>query len=177
MPIIKTIIILIIYSFCCINIYNEQNIKKEKVFIETPLINIKKQEIEKPIGNIYINKININKPLYNINSKHNNIEENITILPGTIEPNQENSIIFLAAHSGPGDIAFFNDLDKLTINDEIVLTYNNIKYLYIVKDIWETSKDGNIEVIKENTNQLILTTCSKTSNTKQLIINCIKKES
>ena len=74
MPIIKTIIILIIYSFCCINIYNHQNLKKEKIFIETPLINIKKQEIEEPIGNIYINKININKPLYNINSTQNNIE-------------------------------------------------------------------------------------------------------
>lgn len=171
MAVIKTLIILIIYSFCCLNIYETNTARIKRNFIEVPLI-----KEEKPIGNIYIKKININKPLYNINSDKNNIEENITILPGTIGPDQKNSILFLAAHSGPDEIAFFDDLDQLKINDTIELTYNNIKYNYIIKDIWETKKDGSIEVIKEDSDQLILTTCSKNSN-KQLIINSTKIES
>lgn len=175
MHILKIVIIIILYSFCCINIYEENN-KKEKTFIETPLINIKNESIEQPIGNISIEKIKLNKPLYNINSKRNNIEENITILENSIEPSNNNSIMFLAAHSGPDPIAYFDNLDKLSINDIITLTYKNKKYYYIIKDIWETNKDGNIEVIKESSNQLILTTCSKNNN-KQLIINSIKKES
>lgn len=174
MHILKIVIIIILYSFCCINIYEENN-KPVKAYKEIPLINIKKEETEQPIGNISIKKINLNKPLYNINSKYNNIEENITILDNSIDPSNDNSIMFLAAHSGPDPIAYFDDLDKLNINDIITLTYNNKNYTYIIKDIWETNKDGNIEVIKEATNQLILTTCSKNNN-KQLIINSIKIE-
>lgn len=183
----KFILILIIYLFCCITIYNsnpQKNIEINNQEIipntipTTKINNIKIKEkitIEQPIGYLIINKINLNKPLYKISSPKNNIEENVTILKESIKPNEQNSIFFLAAHSGTGNIAFFNELDKLSINDEIILIYENIKYIYQVKDIWETTKDGNIEIIKEDKNQLILTTCSKTSQSKQLIINCIKK--
>lgn len=183
----KIIIILIIYSLCCITIYSnkpEKNIDINKQETKTNILpttktnNIKVQqyiEEEQPIGYIKINKINLNKPLYPITSSKNNIEENVTILKESNPPNNKDSIFFLAAHSGTGDIAFFNELDKLNTNDEIILIYENIKYVYQVKDIWETTKDGSIEVIKENNNQLILTTCSKSSQSKQLIINCTKK--
>ena len=54
---------------------------------------------------------------------------------------------------------------------------NNKQYIYIVKDIWEEPKNGYINVNKENKKQLILTTCSPTNSKKQLIVNCIEKES
>lgn len=89
-------------------------------------------------------------------------------------PDQENSIIFLAAHSGSGEIAFFNNLDKLIKKDKIILEYNNEIYYYEVTDIWEENKNGYIHVNKGETKQLVLTTCSKKKDT-QLIINCILK--
>ena len=176
---IKILFILLIYITICIIIYNKIPIKENTKTIENilneknsiPLIE------EKPIGEILIKKINLKQPIYNQTSKKNNIEENVTILNGSESPSQENSIMFLAAHSGQGNIAFFNNLDKLNINDIILLKYDNITYKYIVTNIWETKKDGNIEIIKENYQQLILTTCSKQNKKKQLIINCKKIES
>lgn len=182
---IKLYTLLIIYILCCICIYYSpktvtKNIKTKttnEIKIIESIENKLVIEEEKPIGKLIIKKINLEKQLYEITSKKNNIEENVTILNGSIEPNKNNSIFFLAAHSGPGDIAFFNDLDKLNINDKILLEYKNSNYIYQVKDIWETKKDGNIEINKEVNNQLILTTCSKKDEHKQLILNCIKIES
>ena len=62
-----------------------------------------------------------------------------------------------------------------TLDDEIILNYKKITYIYKITKIWEIEKTGTISVEKENSTQLILTTCSKTSQSKQLIINCIKK--
>ena len=89
-------------------------------------------------------------------------------------PDKENSIIFLAAHSGRGEIAFFDDLDKLIEKDIITLEYNNELYSYEVTDIWEENKNGYIHINKGKNKQLILTTCSKKKD-KQLIINCVLK--
>lgn len=131
---------------------------------------------EKPIAKLIINKIKLNEYLYNINSNENNIEKHVTILENSIFPNNSNSIVFIAAHSGTGKIAYFNNLDKLEINDSIKFIYNNKTYTYIVKDIFEENKNGYININKEFEDQLVLTTCSKNKN-KQLIVNCIKKES
>lgn len=129
------------------------------------------------IGNIIIEKINLNKVLYPIDDSRNNIEENVTILKESKSPEEKNTAIFLAAHSGTGEIAFFNDLNKLNINDEIKLNYNSKNYTYIIEEIYDLDKTGEIIVENKNTNQLILTTCSTTNSKKQLVINSIIKES
>ena len=64
-----------------------------------------------PIGRLIIEKIKLDQALYDINSPNNNVEENVTILKGSSLPTNNKGIIFLAAHSGTGDIAYFNDLD------------------------------------------------------------------
>lgn len=128
------------------------------------------------IGNIVIDKIYLDMPLYNIESPKNNIEENITILKESILPPNKNSIIILAAHSGTSKISYFNDLNKLNINDTISLKINNINYTYQIKDIYKQKKNGYININKEEKNQLILTTCDPENDKYQLIINCIKKE-
>ena len=91
-------------------------------------------------------------------------------------PDKKNSIMYIAAHSGDGKIAYFNDLDKLKTNDEITIIYKNKKYIYSVKNIWEENKNGYIHINRENEKQLILTTCSKTKKNKQLVINSTLKE-
>lgn len=132
---------------------------------------------EQPIGKLIINKINLKENLYDINSSENNVDKHPTILKESIFPENDNSIMFIAAHSGTGKIAYFNELDKLKQNDPIILIINNKKYNYIVKDIWEDKKDGYININKEVEQQLVLTTCSPNHNNYQLIVNCIKKES
>lgn len=179
-------VILIIYLISCKFIYryynqNPKNTKETIKIKEQTKSTITKTNSTityKPIpdtsiGTLTINKINLKQKIYSIDSKENNIEKNVTILKGSEEPTINNSIMFIAAHSGTGKKAFFKNLHHLNINDEIKLEYKKIKYTYIVKDVWETPKTGNIVVNKENITQLILTTCSPTSDNMQLIINAI----
>lgn len=141
------------------------------VSINNNLASITPKEL--PIARIVIPKIRIDNSIYNINSKENTVERNVMILEGSILPlsNGKESIIFLAAHSGSGNIAYFNDLDKLNINDILIFQYKGYNYYYTVNDKYEIDKDGDIELNKTNSNQLVLTTCSTTNKKKQLIIN------
>ena len=104
--------------------------------------------------------------------KRNNVEEHVTILNGSNLTND--SLIILAAHSGYGKLAYFNRLDELKTGDKIELNINNEKLTYILKKSEEQNKTGKIEIVKDNTKQLILTTCSKSDKTKQLVIYCEK---
>ena len=91
-------------------------------------------------------------------------------------PDKNNSILFIAAHSGTGKIAYFNRLNELKKGDKVILIFHNKTITYIVKDIWEENKNGYINVKKDTKNQLVLTTCSPNKKNKQLIINCIEKD-
>ncbi len=149
------------------------------LFIHNSLFsNIPTYNISKPINYNYleIKKINLKQPFYEINDEKNTIEKNIEILKESIMPDKDNSIVIIAAHSGEGDIAYFNNLTELTINDELLLSYNNKIYKYYIKEIYEEDKTGYINVDKEKEKQLILTTCHPNKPNKQLVINAIKKE-
>ena len=139
--------------------------------------NTKNNKSKLKIGKIEIEKLKINENLYQINSQENNIDKHITILKESIMPEKENSIVFIAAHSGTGKIAYFKNLDHLQKGDIIKLTINNKTYFYNVKEKWEKEKDGFINITKDKEKQLILTTCSPNNKKKQLIVNCIEKES
>ena len=151
-------------------------IEKKIIIPKITLSTIKKVDHE-IIGELVITKINLYQKLYAKDSPKNNVEENVTILEPSTSPDQENSIIILAAHSGDAYNSYFQNLDQLEIKDEILLVYKNKKYYYEVKEIWEEKKNGYINVNKNKENQLILTTCSPNKENYQLVINCIKKES
>lgn len=123
-------------------------------------------------GTIIINKINLKEELFPIGSDENTIERHVSILK---ESNED--LMIIAAHSGIGPIAYFQELNKLELNDEIILIIENKKTIYKVKEIWEEKKNGYINFNKEKTKQLILTTCSPNKEGYQLVINCIEKES
>ena len=170
-----SILLLTVYLGSCLLIYNsEKDIKSistanlERNTNTSYISTVNKDVNDEIIGTLTIDKLNLSKNIYNINSSHNNVEENVTIL------NDDINLIVLAAHSGPGYIAFFNDLDKLELNDTVNLTYNNKKLVYKVTNIEEQPKDGTIEINKTNKQRLILTTCSKKDKNKQLVITTEK---
>lgn len=182
----KHIILLLVYLLTCHEIYvtnkevtkttsniPTQEIKQEKSTSSIPKATIKETKNES-IGSIEIPKLSLNQKLYPIGNTNNTIEKNVTILYISNEPSLDNSIIFIAAHSGTGKIAYFKHLNKLNENDKIILNYKNTKYIYQVESIWEISKTGSINVERTNNKQLVLTTCSPTNKEKQLIVNSVQ---
>lgn len=173
--IISLIILVLFYLLICYNIdsYFTKDDSKTKITTSLTTKQITPKKKESSIGYIQINKINLHEELYEINSKKNNIEKHVTILKESSPPSVKNTTIFIAAHSGTGKLAYFKNLDKLSLNDIVILKFENKIYKYKVTEILEHKKNGTITAPKENNNQLILTTCSPKKEGYQLIINCL----
>ena len=157
------------------SIINTLNKYYEKILV-TNYFNTQVKEInleenkDDYIGILKIPKIKLEKGFYDIESSKNNVNQNIEILSSSTMPNEENSLLAIAGHSGNSNRAFFTDLNLLTLNDEIFIYYNNSRYTYKVKDIYNTSRNGIIDIYKEDGNYLVLTTCNENNKKKQMII-------
>lgn len=170
------IFILIIELYVVVHQTITEEIKEynEKVSIDN-ILNIKNSKPVKINDEndyemiIEISKINLKKGILKKENKHNNIEENVTLLKESKYPN-EGGNIYIAAHSGTGKHAFFNDLSKLKINDEIDIYYQKNKYTYQINEIKKISKIENSSVITKNKNNLILITCSQEDKSKYLVV-------
>lgn len=167
---IYSITIISIYAILCFIIFNDTNPQSISINSKSKTSIPTNSDI---IGNIMIDKINLKKPLYKIESSHNQVDENVTILKESILPDQEESILFIAAHSGDSSISYFERLDELTPNDLIKIHYQNKDYFYQITSIWEEDKNGYIHVNKMKEKQLVLTTCSPKHEGKQLVISSI----
>lgn len=118
-----------------------------------------------------IPKVNLRRGIYSKYSKWNSIEYNVTILEESNFPDEEYGNVILAAHNGPADIAYFNQLHQLEVGDMAYVYYNGIKYGYEVSDIYDVAKDGTVEISRnQNLNTLTLITCKKNTSDRQLVI-------
>ena len=118
-----------------------------------------------------IPKVNLRRGIYSKDSKWNSIEYNVTILEESNFPDEEYGNVILAAHNGPADIAYFNQLHQLEVGDMAYVYYNGIKYGYEVSDIYDVAKDGTVEISRnQNLNTLTLITCKKNTSDRQLVI-------
>lgn len=115
-------------------------------------------------GFLIIPSLNMTYGFYDIQSKLNDVNKNVAL----IDSNIENTYI-LAAHSGMGNLAYFNDLKYLRKKDKIYLKFENKTLEYEVVNIRSNIKNGKIR-IKNKENQLILTTCDQIKKGNQLII-------
>lgn len=155
----------------------ENYYKKEEKIENNQMDLVKKISNEEELNNQYtgilnIPKINLETGFFDINNKKNNVNNSVTLLKESIMPGNGNSIIYLAAHSGVGYLAFFKNLNKLTNNDMIFLNYNNKRYSYIITDIYEMPKNGKITVNRNiNEEYLVLTTCSKNENMQLVVVS------
>ncbi len=120
------------------------------------------------IALLEIPKIHLQQGMYSMLSKENTVAKNIEIIEGSTMPDQENSHLILAAHSGTSAIAYFKNLDKLVIGDRAYIYYKNMVYTYKLINIYQEKKDGVITVrwMKDNAS-LTLITCNKRNNQLQ----------
>ncbi len=119
------------------------------------------EDLEHYIGYLEIPKINFNRGFYSKNSEFNNVELNIQVLNDSSYPDTKNSNLIIVGHSGDAYNSYFTDLKYLSIEDELVITYKNHKYHYLIKDIYDVEKTGTVN-IKRNQykNTLTLITCT-----------------
>ena len=142
------------------------------VFLLLLLMGCKKEIIKNDIsldksnyyGYLIIPTLNMTYGFYDINNKLNDVDKNVTL----INSNIENTYI-LAAHSGTGNLAYFNDLKYLEKDDKIYLKFKDKILKYEIVNIRSEKKNGKIK-IKNKENQLILTTCDQVRKGNQLII-------
>ena len=173
-----------LYSLCLILLYlggfflllDTQEMRKTKT-IESSLVekvssgNLKKTAYqENGIATLSIPKLKLVKPLYEIEDARNTVSKNVMILPGSTYPDQENSKIYLAAHSGTGSIAFFEELDQLKKNDTFSIYYKEKIYTYQIDAIESQEKTGTITVPITSKKQAVLTTCHPQKEKKQLVL-------
>lgn len=162
-------------------IYNKYQEKQEEIkleyFFEVSTIDnynvIKDTKQEDYIAVLEIPSINLKKGLYAIDSKNNNVNKNIEIIDSSDMPDITKGNFILAGHSGTGRIAFFDDLDKLIVDDTIIVYYKNIKYIYQINNIESIVKDGTIEIKREFEGMITLTTCNQKNKNEQLVITGI----
>lgn len=183
---ISLLIILVIAFFLSYHIYNYCIIKFNNQKVDNYLVeyeiqdnyrenNIQKIEYQEKsndyLGVLLIPKLNFKQGFYNINDERNNVNQNIEVLKGSEMPDIKGSSLVIAGHKGESYLGYFNNLDKLAINDELDIIYQNQKYQYTIFDIYELERNGRISFTKNiNENYLVLTTCSKKNNLQLVVV-------
>ncbi len=132
----------------------------------TPVIDYSKYYV----GNIYIPKIDLKKGFTEIDSRYNTVSRNVQVIRPSDYPDVEKGNFILAGHSGSSSVSFFKDLYKLGVADEVYITYNNVEYKYIIKNIYTDIKDGDVAVRRNRSKTtLTLITCTKGDKNTQTI--------
>lgn len=173
-------IIFILLGLIILTISYYKDYKKEKIeyllldnyFKNLSSINYINNNLEDEyIAVLEIPKINLKRGLYSLESEKNNVKYNIEILSESKMPEEKNSNLILASHSGNAKNAYFKNLKDLELNDISYIYYNNKKYTYKVTNIYEVEKDGSAEIIRNvNNNTLTMITCNQEDKTKQIVI-------
>lgn len=167
--------IIVIYCFICFGAYNgsnDLNVSNEgNLKVNNNVLTYEKHDSYDSdyLANIRIPKINIDRKLYNVGSKNNTVDKNIEVLKESDMPDKVNGNFILAAHNGQASIAYFHNLHKLEINDEVLVDYNNNVYKYIVSDIYDVPKTGKV-AIKRDKNKTSITMITCKDDDKQLVV-------
>ena len=159
---------IIVIKFTIKLIYNMDKEEKINIFFEEYNNNGNKIEKDDYLMILEIPIINLREGIYNFDNKKNTIETNVSILKNSILPENDNSVLLLAAHSGNSDNAYFKNLYKLKYNDSVNIYYNKNLYNYEVNNIYVINKSDDFFIKKFNKKTLILITCL--DNYKYLII-------
>ena len=144
--------------------------ENEIITQETPQITSKPSYSYNYIAVLEIPVISLKRGLVSPDSYYNKVNYNIQIINRSNMPDIVNGNLILASHRGTSKVAFFNDLYKLNISDKIYIYYKGYKYEYSIDNIYDTQKDGNIEIYRnKNKTTLTLITCKKNIKDKQVV--------
>lgn len=128
---------------------------------------------EKYIGVIEIPSIELKRGLPDPYSSNNFVNKNIEIIKPYHMPDEEGKVMILASHSGTSKVAFFDNLRYISLNDNVYIYYNDIKYEYKVIDKYQIKKTGYFNLKDyDNETLLALITCNPNNSKKQIVVIC-----
>ena len=114
--------------------------------------------------------IKLKQGLINCDEDFKMINYAIGIDSNSTYPDQNGNFI-LYAHSGNSKIAYFDDLYKIDLDDDIYVYYNGIKYNYKVINKYNIEKTGTASILTSKTNKYItLITCNQQESGKQIVV-------
>lgn len=113
--------------------------------------------------------INLKRELFPINDKNNNVNKNLFVHNLSTFPNNDESNLIIAGHSGNGLNAYFKNLYKLKVGNKILLYYEDNLYTYEVKEIEYQNKTGTLYLKKNYLEMITLITCTKNNKNTQTI--------
>lgn len=117
-----------------------------------------------------IPKISLKRGVVDSTKNFKSINYAISVDNSSQYPN-ENGNFILYSHSGNSNIAFFNRLNNLELNDNIYVYYNGIKYRYSVRNKYDIEKTGKAKVISRKDDKYItLITCDQSKKGFQIVI-------
>ena len=127
------------------------------------------EQVENNLPETFTNEY-IGKGFLDLRSSENDVEKNILVVKGSTYPDVEKGNLILAGHSGTGWKAFFNDLYKLNVNDELYVDYKNKKYTYKITNIYKQEKVGTVAIYRNyDKTTLTLITCTNFDSKTQTI--------
>lgn len=117
-----------------------------------------------------IPKINLKRGVVDSTKNFNSINYAISVDNNSKYPN-ENGNFILYSHSGNSNIAFFNKLYKVEVNDDIYVYYNGTKYHYVITNKYDIEKTGKASVMDSRVNKYItLITCNQQKDGYQIVV-------
>lgn len=117
-----------------------------------------------------IPSINLKQGVVNSTKNFGSINYAISVDKNSSYPDKMGNFI-LYAHSGNSNIAYFKNLNKVEVNDDIYVYYNGTKYHYEIYDKYDIQKTGKAKVISSDSYRYItLITCNQSKKEKQIVV-------
>lgn len=153
------------------NYIEQTKIIEEQIDVQEQEVIEEKEEQEIDYTAILeIPSINLKRGVVDSTKNFNSINYAISVDKNSSYPDIEGNFI-LYAHSGNSSIAYFRNLNKVEINDEIYIYYNGVKYKYKIFAKYDIKKTGKAEILFSNTEKYItLITCNQNRNGYQVIL-------
>lgn len=148
------IVFLIYFLFSVINeiIFINKSRKNMEVYLSNK--DIEFDEKYDYIGVLEIPSINLKRGFLDIGNFYNDVKWNIELIRDDM-----NSLV-LASHNGGLYNAYFRNLDKMKLNDEIIIYDDYYVYNYTFFDSYDVMKTGYVDLFSASSNKnIFLITC------------------
>lgn len=120
-------------------------------------------------ASLVIPKIHLKADIYSKNAAENTLKHGIYLAKESRYLEEEQSMLILASHSGNSSISLFKHLEQLKLNDVVRIERKDKLYFYKISSIYYEKKDGILSIKKPSEDSLALITCTKNSNTLQVV--------